>query len=557
MENIKKNLNLILYLIIAIILTIILFWAIGRKEGFHEDEMFSYGASNSTLGNTFLTYAREDYLDSIIKRRNPFLTLKNYIYYKVINKDAYDEEIKKLGTYWLDSVWRTPEDATEYLQIDNFEEAIDFISVYWNTAKDVHPPLFYFAIHIMSIIFWGHFSKYIGFLVNLIFFYGTIYLLRKIFILINKKHLAIPNLILYGASIGAISTVMFQRMYMMLTFFTIWLLYTNLKIYYNNFELTKSLKIELISVVVLGFLTQYNFCFYAVFLAIIMVLLAFFKSKKEKILSYIFQYIKSAIIGVLIFLPCIYHIFFSYRGIGGRPRTFTMLEAFKGLCENVFKAYSLSLKFGILLGISLFVIFVWKFIKTKNKELYIIFVVPTFFTFLMMVIMSPYKSLRYIMFILPIISIIFVILLDDLIENKKFSGILLTIFSIYLSIYGLLTNPINYLYVGYQKYLDIAEEYKNDRFVMISTTEFSQIQDVPEFKIYRESLIVDPNTLNYLETLDEFDNENEFILGIKNWIDKPEEEVLEEVLKYTGFENYELIHTSTKSARETIYRIYR
>ena len=242
MENIKKNLNLILYLIIAVILTIILFWAIGRKEGFHEDEMFSYGASNSTLGNTFLTYAREDYLDSIIKRRNPFLTLKNYIYYKVINKDAYDEEIKKLGTYWLDSVWRTPEDATEYLQIDNFEEAIDFISVYWNTAKDVHPPLFYFAIHIMSIIFWGHFSKYIGFLVNLIFFYGTIYLLRKIFILINKKHLAIPNLILYGASIGAISTVMFQRMYMMLTFFTIWLLYTNLKIYYNNFELTKSLK---------------------------------------------------------------------------------------------------------------------------------------------------------------------------------------------------------------------------------------------------------------------------------------------------------------------------
>ena len=104
--------------------------------------------------------------------------------------------------------------------------------------------------------------------------------------------------------------------------------------------------------------------------------------------------------------------------------------------------------------------------------------------------MSPYKSLRYIMFILPIISSIFVILLDDLIENKKFSGIFLTIFSIYLSVYGLLTNPINYLYVGYLKYLDIAEEYKNDRFVMISTTEFSQIQDVPEFKIYKERICI-------------------------------------------------------------------
>ena len=55
MEKAKNNLELILYLIVTIILTIIMFWAIDKKEGFHEDEMFSYGASNSTLGNTFLS----------------------------------------------------------------------------------------------------------------------------------------------------------------------------------------------------------------------------------------------------------------------------------------------------------------------------------------------------------------------------------------------------------------------------------------------------------------------------------------------------------------------
>lgn len=315
MEKIKNNLNLILYLGVAIALTVVLFWAIGRKEGFHEDEMFSYGASNSTLGNTFLTFAREDHLDSVIKRRNPIITLKNYVYYNYINKSAYKEEVKKLNTFWLDSIWRTPEDASEYLQIDNWQEALDFFSIYWNTGKDVHPPLFYFAIHIMSILFWGHFSKYIGFFVNLIFFYGTIYFLRKIFIILNRKNLSIPNLILYGGSIGAISTVMFQRMYMMLTFFTIWFLYINLKIYYNNFELTKSLKRELIIVTILGFLTQYNFCFYAGFLAIVMILLMLKRKEKEKISKYILQFIKSAIIGILIFIPSIYHIFFSYRGI--------------------------------------------------------------------------------------------------------------------------------------------------------------------------------------------------------------------------------------------------
>lgn len=171
MKKIKDNIELILYLIVVIILTIIMFWAIGKKEGFHEDEIFSYGASNSTLGNTFLSYGRVDNIDTIIKSRNPFISIKNFIYYKILNKDAYSKAEKALNRDDFKSVWRTREDAIEYLQIDNWKEAVDFASVYWNTAKDVHPPLFYFAVHIVSIFFWGHFSKYIIFIVNLIFFY--------------------------------------------------------------------------------------------------------------------------------------------------------------------------------------------------------------------------------------------------------------------------------------------------------------------------------------------------------------------------------------------------
>ena len=136
-------------------------------------------------------------------------------------------------------------------------------------------------------------------------------MLRKILILINKKHLAIQNLILYGASIGAISTVVFQRMYMMLTFFTIWLLYVNLKIYTNQFTIDKKIKRELVVVTILGFLTQYNFCFYALFLAIIMICLAMRRKEKTFVKSYIWQYVKAAIIGIILFVPSIYHIFFS------------------------------------------------------------------------------------------------------------------------------------------------------------------------------------------------------------------------------------------------------
>ena len=222
----------------------------------------------------------------------------------------------------------------------------------------------------------------------------------------------------------------------------------------------------------------------------------------------------------------------------------------------MFKAYSLPLNIGIIFAIILFVIFIVKFVNSNKKELYLIFTIPTALSFLIMILMSPYKSLRYIMFLLPIISINFVFFIDDFINNKKVSIIVLTLFSIFLTIYGLLTNPINYLYIGYQKYLDIAEKYKNDRYVMVSTTIFSHIQDIPEFKIYKESLIIDPNELKDLENFKEFE-EDEFILGIKNWIDKPEKDVLEEIMEYTGFEKYELLHTSTKSARLSIYKVYR
>jgi len=533
-----------------------MFWAIGKKEGFHEDEMFSYGASNSTLGSTFITYGRIDNLDTIVKDKNPFLTIQKRIFY-YFHQDEYSSAEKDLGRDDFKSVWRTREDATEYLQIDNFEEAIDFFTVYWNTAKDVHPPLFYFAVHIASILFWGHFSKYIIFIVNLLFFYGTIHFLRKILELIGRKELTIPNLIFYGASIGAISTVIFQRMYMMLTFFTIWFLYINLKIYINSFELDKKLKRQLIVVTILGFLTQYNFCIYAAFVALVMIGISIYKKNKKFILKYIVAFIIAAIIGVLIFLPSIYHIFFSYRGGGRSERGFTTLEALKALMERGLSAYSLAFYFGVGLSISLILIFIWKFIKSNSKGIYLILLIPAIFTFLAIGVISPYKSLRYIMFLLPIFALFFIVLLDELIDSKKFSCIFLTIFAIYISVYGIATQKINYLYEGYNDYLKIADEYQDDRFVLVMPTVFSQIQDVPEFKIYKESLIIAPDRLEDLETYSEFEQEDEFIVGIKNWNKKPIDAILDEIVVYTGFENYELVYSSDESANMTIYRFFK
>lgn len=344
---------------------------------------------------------------------------------------------------------------------------------------------------------------------------------------------------------------------MMLTFFVVWFLYVNLKIYYNNFELDKKLKKELIIVTILGFLTQYNFCFYAAFLALTMICIALYKKKKEFIKKYILSFVIAAVIGVAIFPSSIYHIFFSYRGIGGRPRTFTYPEAFIGFIKNLFKMFSIPQKFGIIFGIVIIIVGIWKFIKTKSKGLYLILSVPTILTFLAVCKISPYRSARYIMFLFPIISVYFVVLMDDLIDNKKFSEVLLCVLAIYISYFGLATNSVKYLYIGYHNYTDYAEKYKNDRYVYVCTTDFTHIQDLPEFKIYKDTLIIDPDKLNDLKDFNEFENEDEIILGVKNWVDKPVQKVLDEVMENTDFDRYELLYTSNKSANVTLYRLYR
>lgn len=320
MEKIKNNWKLIIYVIIMISLTAVMFFYIDKKQGFHEDEIFSYTASNGKYSNILLSYAKSDNVDTILKTPTIFESLKNIVYYKIINTDEYDRINNELQEERDSSIWRTREEATEAMQIDSISEVFDFFTVYWNTARDVHPPLFYFLVHIVSSIFYNNFSKYIIFIINLAFFLATCIVLRKIMKILNRENLAIPVLCLYGFSIGAISTVMFQRMYMMLTFFTILFLYINLKIYFNDFKIDKKLKISLCVITILGFLTQYYFCIYAAFLAVVMIILMLKKKYKTEIKNYIWQLLKCAIIGVLLFLPSIYHIFFSYRGATRRRK---------------------------------------------------------------------------------------------------------------------------------------------------------------------------------------------------------------------------------------------
>ena len=568
--NTKKGFNIIT-LIILVLTTIFMFYWIGQKEGFHEDEIFSYGSSNYKWDNVFQAAGKSDFINRAIEKyiiEDSFgETIENIQYY-LSNQSEFSTlagEIQKNDK----PVWKTSEEAIDYVTVGE-GDVFNYFSVYYNQSRDVHPPLFYALVHLFSSIAYGIFSKYIIFAINLIFFLLTCYVIRKIFILFNKKWLGLIAIIFYGLSMGAASTVVFLRMYMMLTFFSLAYLYVNLKILNNNMEITKRDKWELFGIVLLGFLTQYYFCIFALLIFVLMVI-RFIQKKQYKMLrKYIIIHIVTAIVGVILFPASIYHIFFSYRGAGGADNGRTIIESLQFYIKELGYAFSINnVLIYVLFGFAVLGVLIRTIIKIKNiKEnkiqklyQYILLVVPTIIYFIIVAKISPNVeakyAVRYIMPILPEIAIITILAVFRILKNTKLAYGITTAVVLVITLNGLITNEPKYLYRGYNNYLEIAEEYKDLDFVYAVDNAFTQLTSLPEFMTYNKSLIINMNydKLDFLKTDEELQSQEQFILCIKKWLNV--EDTLNKILQYSGFTKYEVLLDQQDDTQSVIYLISR
>lgn len=553
-----------IYIALISVITIVMIFFITQKEGYHEDEMFSYGSSSYVYDNVYRSYGKMDATNSLvfnkILRGNVVDVIKNIKYYCLDHKDeriAYCKDFNKNKR----PIWRTSEEAKDYMTVTG-KEILNYPLVYYNQARDVHPPLFYFAVNTVSTFFLGNFSKAIIGIINVSFMIATLFVIKKILESLDKKHLIIPVLIFYGFSIGAISTVVFQRMYAMLTFFILEYILININISKNNFDIDKKTWIKLGAITILGFLTQYYFCIVAVIVAIYMFIRIYLKKDKKKTMKYILNYVKIAIIGVLIYLPAINHIFFSYRGIGKANMQKSFIEKIVEYFSKV--GYSYSVPIVVLLTIVVVFLAIDIIKKVKNQEKIINnenimpFVLAVIFVLYMAVVIqvSPeYNTLRYIMAVLPILAIVMFILIDACFENKKISTSILIVLASVVSIYGLIVSEPDCLFKGYNRYLKIAEENKHTKFVYIGSTLFNHIQSMPEFAIYDESLIIDSREIKYVIEDEELKKAEEFILSIKKY--KGDKEILKEIIDNTEFKNYELLLDDEGEPGCIIYKMKR
>lgn len=555
----KKNYK---YIIVIFVISVVMTFFMTKKEGFHEDEMFSYGSSNYAYDNVYRPYGKEDETNIFVKEKimNGNI-IQNLKYYLIDHRDIKDETLADIKSEFVPT-WRSSDEANDYLTIQP-KDALNYGMVYYNQSRDIHPPLFYFLVHTVSIFFMGHFSKYIIFGVNLVFMVLSLWTIKNIFEKLDKKYLIIPTLILYGFSMGAISTVIFQRMYSMLNFFVLMFISANIDIIKKDFDIDEKIWNKLTWIVLLGFWTQYYFCIVAGVVAVLVLIGVIRKQGKQGAIMYILKYLKMAVIGVLFYPLSINHIFFSYRGVG-------KAEMARGFGEKLVEylnmiGYSFSvpvfaiaiclISFGMAVAVKS--VIDKKIDKNVLGASAIIFSVICYVCVIVKVSpeLQDANIIRYIMCVLPLIIISILLLIDTVIKNKNVLKYSLVGISLVISVYGLMFSEPAFLYKGYAKYLEIAEENKKDKFVYVGDTVFNHIQSMPEFATYSESLILNENQLDVLENDSKLSEENEFILSIKKY--KGADEILAKVIEKTGFSNYEVLLDDDGDVGCKIYKVMR
>ena len=220
-NKISKEQLLLIILLITQVFTMII-WG-QNKQGFFMDEISTYGLSNSYY--------------------NPFTNW---------NADYYNE-------------WKTPDYYMSYVETHEGTQ-FRYDSVYYNQSIDVHPPLYYYLLHTVCSFFPDQFTKWFGIGLNIVF-----YLIANILIFkISKKYFQdkwlwyIPVLF-YGFSIVAASTVMFIRMYMLMTLLVLFLLYVHTYYVFDQDTLDKKINDTMCYCNMVGFEYTVLFYLYCVF----------------------------------------------------------------------------------------------------------------------------------------------------------------------------------------------------------------------------------------------------------------------------------------------------
>lgn len=409
---------------IIVVQTVIYTVAGAGKAYFHMDEIYSYGLSNH---ERVQIYETEGFYDS----------------------------------------WHGGEYYDEYLTVGKDERG-KLAPVYENQKNDVHPPLFYLLLRLGMEMTLGQFSKWTGIILNiLISGVNTVVLwlvIRKM--TTSQKKLEqkqeIRALILTAVvawSLMAVSTVIYIRMYMLLTLWVSLTTWLHLKLMERQGSAEKGWGIYVMLGVVelLGALTQYYYWFYLAAWFMVMVVRYVRQKQWQNLGYYAGTVIGAGLVSLAIWPFAISHMFFGYRGGGVMTTLLQPLTLLANLWnyvgildEYVFQRLLLIIVM-ILLLVGAVVIRKQKRLKDDEGEVMGTVLIPTLFYLTIVAAASPFAALRY---VAPVCGLLMVItlwslwrLIEGVMGERRASWVMgagLVVFSVVMPIYAGLEPDVSY-----------------------------------------------------------------------------------------------------------------
>lgn len=403
-------------------------------------------------------------------------------------------------------ILKTREEYESYAYFSGFDPVL----VYINQARDVHPPLYYLIFHVLAVIF-QRWTFQIAFLVNLICFLMMEWMIVEILVLLGKEKAILPTLVLVSFSVLGINLVTFQRMYMMMGMFVMLALYFNLKIWRDDFKMSRGMMIGLGATIVLGFLTQYFFVIYLVGLFGVMCVKMWRAKKFESLKKYVLLHVGMGVLGVALYPASLAHIFASYRGVGALVgSSMTIGERLAGFLKIVRE--NIYIPFLVVLGI----LVVWW--AAKKEKYAAMMILPALIYLGVTVVLAPFIEVRYFMPVMAVVVMGVVIAAGSVLGGRMLMGAAMV-----LALGGALVCRPTFLYEEYAKLVEVAEENREKALVYVTDNDFTFVKNLREFLTYEETAVV-KTSYDEIRKLPEM--EGEFVLRMDNWVDR--EKVLAE-----------------------------
>lgn len=555
MRILQKAKKYSIRMIVTLLIILVQCAFVAQKEGYHMDELLSFELSNAEYNPWIVPTQPVGRLAKFMHEEIDGETLGETI---GNIKDTVADVLQNRGSSKLlsykadvyeEPVWITREQFHDYVTTGEGDR-FNYLSVYFNVKDDNHPPIHFMLLHTISSLFPGEVVPMMGCIINIATLAGCAILLMKLGVQMDKYGVTkngfgalcgIVAAVLYGCSQAAIATTLLIRMYGVLTFLCMAFFYIHIRKWLEK-DFDKK-NILLITVTVLGFLTQYFFLFYCFVLAAATAVCLFVCQRKKELVIYIRSMVIAAVVGVGVFPFSVSDVFASSRGVealenltGGLADYVIRLKTYgEILLSRCFGNWML----GLLLVVACLALGIYLFCKKKEyRMLLVFFYLPVLGYFLLAAKMSPIFVDRYLMagfpFVISWLAFLLCFLWGKMTGFRKTGLIVITAV---FCCFHVFTYDGTYLYTGYEEQKQLAEEYSD--MPCICLYEGSGYYDnLLEFAEYEKTLLVTPRELLERKDVSDIVQLQEVVFVVKNIIP---EDALHEVLEKYQFEIREVL----------------